>query len=97
MLSRVLCKADWLNDPANEKFKNVDGRAQEKAFKESGHWKNADKKVNLPFGLEGGLIMKTSQGLEAMVRQSSSRGGMHFCLPLDNIYNSSLACETGGE
>jgi hypothetical protein len=46
MPSRVLCKAAWLNDPENEKLKDLDSKAQEKAFKESGHWQNTDKKVN---------------------------------------------------
>jgi len=36
---------EWLNDPANEKFKNLKSKAQEKVFKESWHWQNMDKKV----------------------------------------------------
>ena len=45
ILSKSLCKAEWLNDLANEKFKNLNSKAQDKVFKESRHWQNVDKKV----------------------------------------------------
>ena len=47
-IARALCKAEWLNDLANEKYRDLSSKDQEKAFKESGHWKNADKKVSIP-------------------------------------------------
>ena len=94
MQSRALCKATWLDNPANEKFKNLDSKAQEKGFKESGYWQNADKKVNFGFLFVGSRTNhKISQGLEARVRQSACRCCTCFRLLLsDNnwlIYVSS--------
>jgi hypothetical protein len=61
----VLCKAAWLKDPANEKFKGMASKAQEKAFRESGHWKNADKKVRFSFSVVASrLIIRNSPALE---------------------------------
>jgi hypothetical protein len=96
-LCRALCKAEWLNDPANEAFKNLDIKAQEKAFKESGHWKSADKKVSFSFVWKAGLTARISRGLEAAIRQSSHGRGMYFCVPLDSAYNSLLQLAKLGE
>jgi hypothetical protein len=46
---------------ANEKFKNIDNKAQEKVFKKSGHWQNADKKVTFLF------ILKAMVGLTTRI------------------------------
>jgi hypothetical protein len=86
MPSRALCKATWLDNPANEKFKNLDSKAQEKAFKESGYWQNADKKVNFGFLFVGSRTTnhKISQGLEARVGQSACRCCTCFSLLLSD-------------
>ncbi|KAI0294456.1 hypothetical protein BC826DRAFT_968848 [Russula brevipes] len=78
---RALCKAEWLNDPANKKYKSLDSKAQEKAFKESGHWKNADKKnaqtklVQMRSQPWGRIVIQRNDA--AIVPQRMSFGVLH--------------------